>query len=95
MSNEVLGSLRWGQAIEQGERAIQPVARSLVIPLPAGLGGFVYNRPEAVIVRSGDGSEQRLPVSDLTRRYQLLTIVIAAGLMLIVRLLRDSYQRIS
>ena len=53
----------------------------------APFGGFVWNRPAALVARTaGEAAETRLPIPDLTRRGQVILYGIAlffalAGLM--------------
>jgi hypothetical protein len=51
-----------------GEVTVTPRARALLVRLP--WGGFVWNRPTAVMVERG-GQVRRIPVVDVTRILQL------------------------
>jgi hypothetical protein len=46
-------------------------SRNLVLRSPRGRGVLVWNRPAAVLVKKDDGSEQVIPIVDVTRRWQV------------------------
>lgn len=47
---------------------------------PFGLrGGFVWNRPIAIIIMGEDGTERVLPIRDVTRKSQIL--ILGAGIL--------------
>jgi len=60
-----------GEPIEVGSLRLTPFARSVSLLIPNFPGGLIWNRPTAVLVQSADGSEQMLPIQDVTRRKQL------------------------
>ena len=68
-----------GRPIRVDGQEIMPLARSVRVRLPVLHGGFMWNRPVAIVVRAADGSEYELPVHDVTRRMQVL--VLAAGIL--------------
>lgn len=57
-----------GQKITVGDISITPQSRALVVRWP--YGGFVWNRPTALLVNRGDSAEH-IPIEDLTRKLQL------------------------
>ncbi len=57
-----------GPPVTIGQTTVTPWARALIVRLP--LGGFVWNRPVAVVVQQ-DGQTERIPVRDLTRYVEL------------------------
>jgi hypothetical protein len=67
-----------GQAMVVGGRTITPEAYVLALNTP--VGGFVWNRPTAVLVESA-GVTERVPIIDVTRYAILgltaLTIIIS------------------
>ena len=67
-----------GEALPAGERMIIPVSRAMQIRLPGMKGGFIWNRPVGLWVQEPDGSEQFIPVRDVTRQAQLMAL--GAGL---------------
>jgi hypothetical protein len=75
--------IRWetktGEPLLAAGWQILPVSRALVIQSPRFPAGLVWNRPNAVSVRTADGQEQMLPIHNETRRQQL--ILLGAGLL--------------
>ncbi len=75
--------LRWqrsqGKPVKIGDLTIIPEARSLVVRWPHG--GYVWNRPIAMIVNRR-GITRRLPIVDVTRRIELT--LLSAPLVLAV-----------
>ena len=53
-----------GKPIIRGNMTITPQAQALVVRFP--FGGFVWNRPVAVLVER-DGRRERFPIFDVTR----------------------------
>ena len=78
-----IGRAKAGEVIEAGDTALVPLARSLRLALPFGLGGFVWNRPLGVVVRDASGG-RFVRVPDRTRQIQWLLLAsgLAAGLLL-------------
>lgn len=66
-----------GKPIKAGTRRITPFAQVVRLDIPGWNGGVIWNRPHAVLVQEADGSEQVLPVPDLTRQLQVF--LLAAG----------------
>jgi hypothetical protein len=57
-----------GETVTRGEVAVTPQSRALTVRWP--WGGWVWNRPVAVLVEQG-GQERRVPIVDVTRVAQL------------------------
>ena len=57
-----------GNAVTAGDFTVRPQSQALTIHWPGG--GFVWNRPGAVLVERG-GSTERIPIVDVTRMAQL------------------------
>lgn len=76
--------LQWerhtGEPLTVGDVTVTPESQALSLRLP--FGGFVWNRPAAVLVDDGNG-RQRMPIPDVTRTAQL-ALFAAAALFLIV-----------
>jgi hypothetical protein len=68
-----------GEALPAGERMIIPVTRVMQIRLPGMKGGLIWNRPVGLWVQEPDGSEQFIPVRDVTRQVQVMAL--GAGLL--------------
>lgn len=82
---------RTGESLTRGEVTVTPQSRTLVIR--GRHGGWVWNRPLAVLVER-DGKEERIPIRDVTRIIQLalygLSLVFAGvGLYTAVRQWRN------
>ncbi len=69
-----------GKTIQAGENKITPFSQAIRLTLPGVKGGLIWNRPVSVIVQGADGSEQVLPVVDITRTVQLT--LLGAGLVI-------------
>ncbi len=71
--------LQWkstaGDPVEIGDYTVTSESQALSVRLP--FGGFVWNRPAAVLVDDGDG-QQRIPIVDVTRTAQLALLAAAA-----------------
>ena len=57
-----------GDKVTVGDVTVTPQSRALTISWP--YGGFVWNRPLAVLVKRGKQTE-RIPIVDVTRMAQL------------------------
>jgi hypothetical protein len=71
-----------GASIAVGEAKVTPQSRALVVRLP--FGGFVWNRPAAVLVERR-GQTQRVPIVDVTRRLLWAMMALTALLWLMGR----------
>lgn len=58
----------WGDKITIGHTTITPQSQALMIRWPNG--GFVWNRPIAILVER-KGQTERIPIIDVTRLAQL------------------------
>ena len=87
MSNVVEWSLANGASIQCGATRITPQCRVLTLRFP--FGGFVWNRPTAVLVERDGELRQRLPIRDLTVAAQfgvgLVTLLIPVVLPRVLR----------
>jgi hypothetical protein len=63
-----------GDPIQIGDVKISPIARALRIQLPGLKGGLIWNRPASVVVQTGEGEEQVMPVMDVTRLAQVMLL---------------------
>ncbi len=71
------------QPVTVGARTITPQTQVVSLRLP--FGGFVWNRPAAVLVEE-NGRVQRLPIPDMTRMIVLAAVVVSAIIALLVEL---------
>jgi hypothetical protein len=69
-----------GQPVTVGGRTVTPQAQVLSLRLP--FGGFVWNRPVAVVVEE-NGRSQRLPILDVTRMMMLAVAVVSTAVALL------------
>jgi hypothetical protein len=77
-----------GRPISRGDLTLIPQAQALTVHFP--FGGFVWNRPVAVLVER-DGRRERFPIFDGTRAALLAmsgASVFLAMIMVLVRILR-------
>ena len=56
------------QPVTVGSITVTPQSQALIVRLPSG--GFVWNRPTAIVVEQ-DGTMQRFPIRDRSRLLQL------------------------
>jgi hypothetical protein len=81
-----------GDSVAVGDVTLTPQSRALVVRWPNG--GWVWNRPVAVLVQRGEEME-RIPIVDATRRAQvgLMGLALLFGLVSLVlstwRLVKD------
>jgi hypothetical protein len=76
-----------GEPVTAGDITLTPQSQALTVRFPKG--GFVWNRPVAVLVER-DGQMERIPVVDVTRIAQVFLlglgfVFFVVGLMLSVR----------
>jgi uncharacterized spore protein YtfJ len=77
-----------GQPVIVGDTTVTPQSQALIVRLP--IGGFVWNRPTAVMVER-DGQVQRIPIKDSTRIFQLL--IFGCSVVLSILSLMKLFQR--
>ena len=65
-----------GKSIRVKDTELRVRSQVIQFRLPVLMGGLIWNRPVAVLVRTSDGHEQMLPIPDLTR----IAVLILAGL---------------
>jgi hypothetical protein len=79
-----------GEPITAVGCTITPQSQALVVRFP--YGGFVWNRPTAVLVQQGDQTEQ-IPIPDITRIAQIALLIATVSLTLILWLTNRSAKR--
>ena len=85
-----------GEAITMGETKIVPFSKSLRVQIPGWHGGLIWNRPVSLLVVSSDGSEQIIPIVDVTRQalWALLGVSLAVfPLMMLISQRRNKTNR--
>ena len=76
-----------GTAVATPPLTLIPESQALIIKFP--YGGFVWNRPTAVLVKNGDQTE-RHPIIDVTRLATWSVIGASLILPLLLRLIKKS-----
>ncbi len=66
---------RCGEPLLAGDTEIIPQSQALTIRWPNG--GYVWNRPVAIVIRRGD-QEERLPIVDITLLARLALLALGA-----------------
>ncbi len=74
-----------------GDTRITPQAQAFSVRLP--FGGFVWNRPTAVLVERDDLT-QRIPIVDVTRVAQVAMFGLVVTISVIITLLAMRQRRI-
>ena len=72
------------EPIVVGDTRLTPQAQALSVRFP--FGGFVWNRPTAVLVESDDVT-QRIPIVDVTRAAQIVLFGLVLTISVIITLL--------
>ena len=73
-----------GEPIVVGDTKITPQAQAFSVRFP--FGGFVWNRPIAVLVERDDGT-QRIPIVNVTRVVQIVLFGLVLSISVIITLL--------
>jgi hypothetical protein len=81
-----------GDRLTVGEVAITPQSQALTVRWPNG--GFVWNRPVAVLVERGEETV-RIPIVDVTRMAQwvLFGLSLAFSLLVLILSVRGGRER--
>ena len=77
-----------GQSIRVKNAELRVRSQIVQIRFPVVIGGLIWNRPVAVLVRRRDGEEQMLPILDLARIVVFTLIGLCFGCMFLLILLR-------
>ena len=87
--------VRWqvvsGEEVIAGDVTLTPQSQAFTISWPNG--GFVWNRPVAVLVERG-GQTERIPVVDVTRIAQITLLGLGFVLSIVVFMLSIRQRRI-
>lgn len=78
------------EPIVVGDTRITPQAQAFSLRFP--FGGFVWNRPTAVLVER-DGVTQRIPIVDVTRAAQIVLFVLVVKFSVIIAVLAAQRAR--
>jgi hypothetical protein len=82
---------RSGEPVTAGDIRVTPQSQALTIRWP--FGGFVWNRPVAVLVEQGDESD-RIPIVDVTLVAQVMLLALGAVFALTTLILSATKRRI-
>jgi hypothetical protein len=96
MSNPTfLSETKAGNQVPAGDLLVIPVSRATRIHFPGWKGGLIWNRPVGLWVQSPDGSEQFVPVYDITRRIQwmLLGVGLLGSILIMIASRRKIMRR--
>ena len=63
-----------GQPVRLKDIQLRVRSQVVQLRLPVASGGLIWNRPIAVLVRTPDGQDQILPISDVTRTAVLALV---------------------
>ena len=78
-----------GEAVSVGDATVTPQSQALILRWPNG--GFVWNRPLAILVER-DGDKERIPIVDVTLVAQAallgLTVAFSVGILMLSALRR-------
>jgi hypothetical protein len=78
-----------GEIVAVGDATITPQSQALTLRWP--YGGFVWNRPQAILVER-DGDTERIPIVDVTLVAQAallgLTVAFSIGMLMLSALRR-------
>ncbi len=78
------------EPIVVGDTRLTPQSQSLVVQFP--FGGFIWQRPTAVIVERDDLT-QRLPIVDVTRLTQIVLFGLVLTFSVIITVLAQRQRR--
>ena len=81
-----------GQKVAVESVTVTPQSQALIVRLP--IGGFVWNRPTAILVEQGE-TAKRFPIVDITRILQLglLGFSLVLSIVSLVKFSRRKEQR--
>jgi hypothetical protein len=81
---------RSGEPVAVGDVTVTPQSRAFTLRWPRG--GFVWNRPVAVLVEGASG-EKRIPIIDVTLLAQVLLLGLGAFFGLVALVLSAEQRR--
>ena len=78
-------SYHYGKPVSWKQRELIPVSQSFVLGREKLPFGLAWNRPAGIIIRDEHGTEQWLQIRDMTRRAQIVFLMMTIVTMLLVR----------
>ena len=79
-----------GEPVTAGDVTVTPQSSAFTLRWPGG--GFVWNRPVAVLVE-GDGGTERIPIVDVTLLAQVLLLGLGVFFGLVILVLTATQRR--
>jgi hypothetical protein len=79
-----------GRPIRAGGRTLTPQVQTVRLKIPRLTAGMIWRRPYAVLVKDTNGEETILPVVDVTRTAQMMTLLAGVLAVSIIWYLRRS-----
>ena len=79
-----------GRPIRSGGRTLTPQVQTVRLKIPRLTAGMIWRRPYAVLVKYTNGEETILPVVDVTRTAQMMTLLAGVLAVSIIWYLRRS-----
>jgi hypothetical protein len=87
MTGLIRTETKTGETINAGKIKITPFSKSTrILPKRKNLG-LIWNRPDSVLIQKPDGSEQILPVIDVTRQVIWAILGISALILTLLTIL--------
>jgi len=75
----IKSEIKKGESKQVGNYELTLMNQVLKVQIPGYHAGWIWNRPKAVVVRTSDGKERILPVTDVTR--VAIWTLLASGLL--------------
>jgi hypothetical protein len=75
----IKSEIKKGDPRHVGNYELTPLNQVFKVQLPGYHAGWIWNRPKAVVVKTSDGKERILPVTDVTR--VAIWTLLASGLL--------------
>jgi hypothetical protein len=79
-----------GSPVSVGDVTVTPQSQALIVHWPSG--GFVWNRPVAVLIERGQERE-RVPILDVTRMFQVGLVTFSVLLSIFTAMQRARSRR--
>lgn len=73
---------RTGKPIAAGNAKVTPIAQVFRLQPPGLQVGLIWNRPIAIQVEREDGSQELIPIYDVTRLSQIILAGLVAGTLI-------------
>jgi hypothetical protein len=91
MTELIRTETKTGETINAGDVKITPFSKSTSILSKGKNIGLIWNRPDSILVQQPDGSEQVIPVIDVTR--QILWAIMGLSALVIMLLAVFTFKK--